>query len=178
MNDPKLSSAGLGALAVLVAHLRDDWQPAGIRTALDRAAARPVTGYELAHAALNAAANPTVRTPAVIALDGQHWQRPAPAEAQTPGPKVWPRCARCHAEVTEGLYHADHCGPLTAGMPEGPRHAASAGIRQAGIIRRAADLARPHTIPSGAKLSPEHPPPPPTAPPTPHRPAHGESEAT
>ncbi len=72
------------ALAVLVATLRTDWDPRGIMAALrlcrDRAEAHVV-----AIAAITAAAIPTNRTPAVIALAGPHWVAANVESPQPPG---------------------------------------------------------------------------------------------
>lgn len=70
----------LANLASLVASTRvacghAAWDIAGIRTALHRAAIRPgtTTIAQLAHAALAVAADPTARTPMLLANDGPWW---------------------------------------------------------------------------------------------------------
>jgi len=60
------------ALAALVAALRPDWGERGILKALSDARELGPP-WHIAHAALNAAEVPTNRTPAVIALPGDHW---------------------------------------------------------------------------------------------------------
>ena len=60
------------ALAALVHELRPEWDTRGIVKALFDARERG-TALDVAHAAINAAADLTHRTPAVIALAGPHW---------------------------------------------------------------------------------------------------------
>lgn len=62
------------ALASLVAALRPDWDSPGILKALSDARERG-NPFALAHAALYAAETLTNRTPAVIALTGDHWTK-------------------------------------------------------------------------------------------------------
>lgn len=62
------------ALAALVHQLRPDWQTQGIMSALAKVRDRG-PAFDVAHAALYAAADPTIRTPAVIAMGGEHWMR-------------------------------------------------------------------------------------------------------
>jgi len=69
--------------AELVHTIRPDWDVRGIYAALAKAAERADAG-RLAIAALHAAMEPTNRTPAVIAMDGLHWQK---AEGVAPAPK-------------------------------------------------------------------------------------------
>lgn len=68
------------ALTRLLALLRPDWQPPGIAAALadQRLRAKPPT--EVALAAIRAGANSKIRTPAVIPLDGEHWNGDVPVE--------------------------------------------------------------------------------------------------
>lgn len=83
------------ATATLVATLRPDWDHAGVMAALAIAKARG-PAHEVATAAIRAAAVPSNRTPAVIALEGPHWNRPtAPSAAGTVGPWDQRACARC-----------------------------------------------------------------------------------
>lgn len=182
MNDPKLPPSGLGALAALVAALRPDWQAPGIRASLDQAAARPVTGYDLAQAALRAAANTDIRTPAVIALDGQHWQPAGTADRPTPGPRQFPRCQHCGHEITEGRAgHPEHCGRTRLGFPDTARRLALEGFDRARDARRAAEHAANQTgegvaSPPRATLAGERCPTHTPVSPNPHRGAHGETE--
>jgi len=81
------------AIAQAVTALRPDWQPQGIVKALGDARARG-TAFEVAHAALYAAADPTNRTPAVIPLAGAHWARAKASSTQTGGDNM-PGVTRC-----------------------------------------------------------------------------------
>ena len=80
-------------IAVLVAALRPGWDVRGIMTALGEL--RDRDPYDVAQAALNAAAIPTNRTPAVIALPGPHWAHTVVAAVPPPyvprrGPRADP----------------------------------------------------------------------------------------
>ncbi|WP_102508142.1 hypothetical protein [Sanguibacter massiliensis] len=90
------------ALAALIATMRPDWQTPGILKALSDARARG-TGWDLAHAALYAAQDPSVRTPAVIALPGDHWRGRAIGDGT---PLHFDRCP----EPGHGSYRVDNCG--------------------------------------------------------------------
>ena len=72
-------------LAVILAALRPDWQMPGIMAALADQKLRDKPPAAVIVAAVRAAANSKVRTPAVIAMDGEHWQEPAaPLPTQIP----------------------------------------------------------------------------------------------
>lgn len=66
------------ALAAFIATIRDDWGVRGIVKALSDARGK-ADAAGLAQAAIRAAATPTNRTPAIIAMPGEHWGK---------GPKV------------------------------------------------------------------------------------------
>lgn len=81
------------ALAELVHLLRPEWDAQGILAAVAKAREKASVDV-VCIAAIRAAATPTNRTPAVIPLDGEHWQQPATDLSSTsvvPGP----RDARC-----------------------------------------------------------------------------------
>lgn len=83
------------AIVEAVAAGRSDWDPAGIRAALSKAAPRcPGDYWRLLIVAAQAAMVPTNRTPAIVALDGDHWKL-AGAEPQPPSSRPL-RCATCH----------------------------------------------------------------------------------
>lgn len=69
--------------AALIHSIRPDWDERGIVAALAKALHRADAGL-LAIAAMHAALTPTNQTPAVIAMDGPHWQK---AEGTAPAPK-------------------------------------------------------------------------------------------
>lgn len=94
------------ALAALVAEMRPEWGVAGVWAALGKARSRG-TGWAVAHAALYCAADPAVRTPALIAEAGPHWTRgvdaPSPANVARcpmPGHSSFPAhaCGSCRSE--------------------------------------------------------------------------------
>lgn len=68
------------ALAALLGHMRKDWNPQSV-LALIRKNQEDYDFSSLARAAVNAAANPSIRTPAVIFMPGAHWMNPATATA-------------------------------------------------------------------------------------------------
>lgn len=71
--------------AELVHSIRPDWDARGVYSALSKAATeRGTDAGRLSIVALHAAMEPSNRTPAVIALDGPHWQK---ADGTAPAPK-------------------------------------------------------------------------------------------
>lgn len=95
-------------LATLVNALRPDWDKAGILDALGKAR-HLGTATEVSIAAIRCAESAKNRTPAVIALDGEHW-RPPKADPGAMGDRrinVAGRCDKC------GRLHpaADPCIP-------------------------------------------------------------------
>ena len=111
MNDFENDQA-LRALAAVVAAIRGDWQPPGILAHLTTAAAKHPYP-DVALAAVRAATDRGNRTPAVIPMDGRHWQpsaAPPAAAAATvlpPRPGEWcpehpgqwrDGCAGCKAD--------------------------------------------------------------------------------
>lgn len=92
------------ALATLVVAMRTDgepWDAQGVYVAIGKAATRG-TADEVIHAALAAAATATNRTPAVIAMDGPHWQRTTRGRDEH-------RFARCPV-IGHSSYLASNCG--------------------------------------------------------------------
>ena len=119
------------ALAALIATLRPDWQPPGILKALSDARTRG-TAWDLAHAALYAAQDPSVRTPAVIALPGDHWRGRSLGDGT---PIHFPRCP----EPGHTSYRADNCGACRAERLEAtaPRETPPGGAPMPDEVRRA-----------------------------------------
>ena len=119
------------ALAALIATLRPDWQPPGILKALSAARTRG-TAWDLAHAALYAAQDPAVRTPAVIALPGDHWRGRSLGDGT---PIHYPRCP----EPGHTSYRADNCGACRAEALEAtaPREIPPGGVPMPDEVRRA-----------------------------------------
>ena len=119
------------ALAALIATLRPDWWPPGIRKARSDARTRG-TAWDLAHAALYAAQDPAVRTPAVIALPGDHWRGRSLGDGT---PIHYPRCP----EPGHTSYRADNCGACRAEQLEAtaPRETAPGGVPMPDEVRRA-----------------------------------------
>jgi len=71
------------ALTTLLAALRKDWNPAGIRAALKKASFLG-SAAEVAVAACRCAADPAMRTPFLIAEPGPHWQGTTAGTRQAP----------------------------------------------------------------------------------------------
>lgn len=109
------------ALAALVHELRPEWDVRGIVKALFDARERG-SAHDVAHAAINAAADLTHRTPAVIALAGPHWpSRPdvtAPlhfARCDVDGHQSYPAhsCGACRADRLATERAAEPLAPIT-----------------------------------------------------------------
>lgn len=100
-----LTAAQGRALVHLLATMRRDWQPAGIETAV-RKAADGADGLEVCVAAVRAAANPEVRTPGLIPSPGPHWQgtragsRQAPIDCHLHPGQPSGRCQTCRDEAS------------------------------------------------------------------------------
>lgn len=118
------------AIANVVAALRPEWHQAGIMTALEAVADRG-SAYDLAHAALYAAADPSIQTPAVIAMGGEHWMRgKALGETTASTTGRYTRCPNdghehepahncrmCRSEHLEAPVQAGHLVPRTPTAP-------------------------------------------------------------
>lgn len=130
----KLTRDTARTLAAHVAQARRDagidptWDPQGIYAALSRCTDRGDI-VEVTAAALRCALNPKIETPAVIAMDGPHWQTPAtvhelrPRRANDP---IRPD-ERCPVDGHEHPL-ASHCAACraewleTGRWPDGSRH--------------------------------------------------------
>lgn len=124
------------ALAALVATLRPDWDAQGVMAALSKARDRG-NAYELAHAAIAAAATPTNRTPAVIGMAGAHWEPPAPAAPSQVPPAGMPRCA-AYGHDHETAHNCRTCRAeyLETGIwPAGTQHHAATPTRPVCDVR-------------------------------------------
>jgi hypothetical protein len=71
------------ALVALIHQLRKDWDLAGIRAAIAKAATIG-SAADIATAACRCAANPDMRTPALIAEPGPHWLGTTAGTRQAP----------------------------------------------------------------------------------------------
>lgn len=88
-----LTLAQAKEVAKSVHAIRRDWNKPGIEDALGRARLL-ADAASVAIAAHRAAADPSNRTPAVIALDGAHW-RDAAKPPHFPAPDAHERCSTC-----------------------------------------------------------------------------------
>lgn len=103
-------------LAELVAAERrrlelDPWGPAGVKAALRQVADRDL--IEVTAAFLRAARTASLRTPAVAAMDGPHWQQPKPEPATPRPPRRDEECDRhpgSWAERCHGCAADRHAG--------------------------------------------------------------------
>lgn len=105
------------AIALDAHATRPEWGVAGIMTAL--LSVRDRDPQHVRDAALNAARNPANRTPAVIALDGEHWTLTAPAKRARKATK----CPKHDVEESsEGVCRCCRADRLAAGeeYPIGP----------------------------------------------------------
>jgi hypothetical protein len=84
----------LDALVALARTIRPTWDTPGIRAAIRNALARDVQPSlaELAYALVRCAENPTINTPAFVALDGPHWGKSTRDPAE---PERATKCERC-----------------------------------------------------------------------------------
>lgn len=98
MTEIQLDKATAEHLAAVVAALRSDWDERGIVAALAQARDRGDVS-QVAMAAIRAAADPSNRTPAVIAMEGPHWrEKPAAARIKDPAYATVPfeeACVTC-----------------------------------------------------------------------------------
>lgn len=101
------------ALAVVVAGIRPDWDAAGIIAALRTCAARGDTLGPVALAAIRAALNPRINTPAVIPLGGDHW-RTSGATPPTLTPPTYDRQSYVLDRAHRGDYDAGAAAAKTA----------------------------------------------------------------
>lgn len=94
------------ALVALIHQLRKDWDPPGIRAAIQKAQ-HLGPACDIAAAACRLAANPDARTPALLPEPGTHWQ--GTSTGQRPAPLMCPdhpqhrltRCPDCQALLTD-----------------------------------------------------------------------------
>lgn len=109
------------ALATLVHLLRPDWNERGVLKALSDARHLGSPSL-LAIAAIRAADNPRNRTPAVIAMSGEHWVTVAPQPQQpwqlTYGLPPMPDEPRCEKHSSQRLPCASCRANELAGQPE------------------------------------------------------------
>lgn len=68
----KMTKVQAEALAAFVARVRPEWRPAGILAALEKAAATADV-HDVACALIRLAADPTVKTPGMLAQSGPWW---------------------------------------------------------------------------------------------------------
>ncbi len=134
MNDGRnLTKQRAQALAAYLHLLRPDWDEPGTVHALGMARDRG-DAYLISVAAIRCAGDPSNRTPAIIALDGQHWRpRSDDDEAEptyTPAAVDDMRCAHCGRWIVRAEPH--QCGKL------GDAHAGAAQARAALTAARTA----------------------------------------
>lgn len=128
-----LSKAAAEHLAAFLAAVRPPdsrWDAPGTVKALGDATRRPdrPDAFQIAVAAVRAAAEPTNRTPAIIPRDGAHWRPPTPDQIPTPDASVGRRCPRCPAWTVPGDGH--ECTPAE---PTADYRAARAHLRQINV---------------------------------------------
>lgn len=91
----ELTQPEAGALAALLHEMRSDWDVPGVRTALWNAKGL-APAPDLMCAAVRAAADGNVRTPAVIAQPGRHWRHETQVQPTFPRPTSTRRCSVCN----------------------------------------------------------------------------------
>jgi len=94
------------ALATFIVRVREDWSHGGVMAALEKS--NIVDALDTARAVVNLAADPSVRTPALLAKPGPWWRNPAGENVghgsnnmrcHVHGDQEIP-CATCRAEYT------------------------------------------------------------------------------
>ena len=100
---PTLTKSQAERLATYVCGMRRDWSHSGVMAAIQAAVKTTADGYDIARAINNLAADPTVKTPALLSKPGPWWRNPA-------GENVAPAdgTMRCH----------DHPGQPASGCAE------------------------------------------------------------
>ena len=88
------------AIAFLVEAIRPDWGAPGVMAALDKLRDRPLA--DVAVAAIRATARTDQRTPAVIAMGGEHW---AAGKQPTPTPPTVRSADICQGCTKERAIH-------------------------------------------------------------------------
>lgn len=116
---PCITQTAAQALATYInATIRPDWHPRGLTTGIGHAATTSTDPTAVAIAAIQAAANPANRTPAVIQYPGPHWPTTATTPNQ-PGPRTpcedhdWENATHCRACISDiklGQRPADRLG--------------------------------------------------------------------
>lgn len=124
----RISQAQAQALATFVSRIRTDWDHPGIVAAIQRAAAI-ASPADIGVALCRLAANPDLRTPAILPDPGTHWQgtltgsRPAPV--MCPDHPTWKASActdsgPCRA-ASDAADHAAGVAAVKAALRAGPR---------------------------------------------------------
>ena len=112
-----MTEAQANALAAVLAEIRPgDWKPPQLLKLLwDHRAEHPYR--DLVFAAVKAALNPAVKSPAVIFMAGSHWDIPDAKGKKPRAPdcpdhigKEAPNCSGCWADVKAGIRPADRIG--------------------------------------------------------------------
>ncbi len=130
------------ALAFYIAQIRPDWDEHGVLVILRKCASAPLA--QLGVAAIHAAKFRTdQRTPAVIALDGEHWQaldrgHGQAASNSSPAPEG-PQCSACGKPERQCRTLAAKTGDLHPFQPVS-RNAISDPAQVRAIRERAAHL--------------------------------------
>lgn len=123
----RITTAQTQALATFVSRLRDDWDHPGIVAAIQKAA--PLgTPADIGTALCRLAANPDLRTPAILADPGSHWTDTTVAKLAPPvtcvdHPAQLARdCRECRA-AAERTDHSAGAAAVRANMKRAPKRA-------------------------------------------------------
>ena len=120
------------ALATFIVRVREDWSHSGVMAALEKS--NIVDALDTARAVVNLAADPTAKTPALLAKPGPWWRNPA-------GENVSPEryTMRCHDHPAEAV----PCPACRAAYEANPprRETIAAALQAARAARGAGDRA-------------------------------------
>jgi len=125
--DSKYTTNVFDNLVQLALSLRPGWQAPGVRAAIRDALNRPETVHvaDLTYALTRIACDPTVATPAVLAMDGPHWRKSSqPADMYRSA-----KCGTCGGRHTPGAEH----NPRDRERPSDERRAEMVAACRAGI---------------------------------------------
>lgn len=117
----RIDRAQAEALAAFIIRVRTDWSHSGVMAALEKS--NIVDALDTARAVVNLAADPTAKTPALLAKPGPWWRNPA-------GENVSPEryTMRCHEHPAETV----PCRECTArALADPPRPETIAAAKEA-----------------------------------------------
>lgn len=99
------------ALATFIVRVREDWSHSGVMAALEKS--NIVDALDTARAVVNLAADPTAKTPALLAKPGPWWRNPESRNVAPPRNSM-----RCHEHPDQEMPCATCRAELVPATPE------------------------------------------------------------